>query len=388
VLAVSLVSIMMPCAPSADDRLCLPFRFLIADRGQQPPVEPGALCGFLEHGLQLRQTGADVGLKTNRILVVKSARLQACVARDARELAGCLGADEKSVRRLRQVERVSRHHPLQRPRVRQREGDAGIGIQMAREFEFVGVDDGIVGIAVGHHLERIGLIGLERDPGQVRHAVALDRAQQIELRTVLAHHDVGQVQSAQVVRMQSAAALHHQLRDLVVAISRHASLQPLPIGADLRRRQVGTAASQRRAHGRRIRQRLHHQPHLQLARECARQPVFKSLRSLGTQVIAGGIVERDYTQFAAGTDALQRALRLRAGRQQQHGRRRGQQLRPAASAPQAAVARKLWSHCVHHYARIPAYPRRGTEAVITAPTRNRMVGLNRHVGSNPTLSAK
>jgi hypothetical protein len=32
-------------------------------------------------------------------------------------------------------------------------------------------------------------------------------------------------------------------------------------------------------------------------------------------------------------------------------------------------------------------PRRGTEAVITAPTRNRMVRESGHVGSNPTLSA-
>lgn len=30
---------------------------------------------------------------------------------------------------------------------------------------------------------------------------------------------------------------------------------------------------------------------------------------------------------------------------------------------------------------------RGTEAVITAPTRNRMVGETRHEGSNPSLSA-
>ena len=36
----------------------------------------------------------------------------------------------------------------------------------------------------------------------------------------------------------------------------------------------------------------------------------------------------------------------------------------------------------------PNLPRRGTEAVITAPTRNRMGSANSHVGSNPTLSEK
>ena len=66
-----------------------------------------------------------------------------------------------------------------------------------------------------------------------------------------------------------------------------------------------------------------------------------------------------------------------------HHRRTLSRIRPRLSRQPCSI--RFNTPRVVHYR--PLKKRRGTEAAITAPTRNRMGGESPHVGSNPTLSA-
>ena len=117
-------------------------------------------------------------------------------------------------------------------------------------------------------------------------------------------------------------------------------LQPLRIGADLRRGQIRAAMrAARRASAAASGHRLHHQLDAELLRECARQPVFEALWSVRAEVVAGRRVERHDAQFAASADLLQRGLlRLRAARQRRATAARALRQTRRARAPACAMA--------------------------------------------------
>ena len=154
-----------------------------------------------------------------------------------------------------------------------------------------------------------------------------------------------------------------------------ASPMPDPglVGGDARGGDVGAAGYKLGLHAPSVGHGRDDERHAQLLRERARQLELEPFRAVRAEVERGGTVERDDAQLAARADLVEgpglgRAAR---GNRQQRGQESKQQRyrHPLDSTASPQPPPRMPS-----LARIPRPRRRGTEAVITAPTRNRMVG--------------
>ena len=246
-----------------------------------------------------------------------------------------------------------------------------------RERELALVGDRVLRPAGLDVLDRVGRARRGLLPLQRRCHGALQALQDALLRAAGAHRNLRRLELQRVARLHAVALVHHQLRDERVGIRRIGDPRPVGGTGEGGGGDVGAAGGELRLRGALVGHRIHVELHAQGGGIGARQIELQPFGALRAEVVAGRQVERHHAQLAAGADLLHGTL----GEDRRWLESARNRLRLRATPPWRRE--QLRARTSPHRTGFPLEyqppqdsqgSRRGTEAVITAPTRNRMVG--------------
>ena len=353
----------------------IPLRLLVAHCGQQAPVELVTCRSFTKPLQVARQPASDVRHEVSRQQVVEPLAIAVIALEHSVHDAVRTRCGEERIDPVEQalVVPVRVHDPGDRPLWREVERDREIRMDQPVQRE----------------LRRTGERVLDRSPRDVREYLlgiriaALDPDELWILRPevferTLVGAAVGDLDlpAGRCPKRGGAGrppAVDQVLAQQVVPRAEGRGCRQLDARAQAGRGQVG--ASGRHfvdgglpgAHG------VEPQLHVELLREPARELVGRSLRSVAAQIVGVRAVARDHPQLAGRDDPFQDRRWLRAGGKQQRGDQCDQRSHGAVvgtrflPATRSTARGEAGAGCY----RIRGC-RRGTEVVITAPTRNRM----------------
>src|ERR1700730_17398400 len=274
--------------------------------------------------------------------------------------------------------RTVAHDPLNGPLLRQREPEQDIRIQVLSERKFPIVDERVVGFTGVDVGQGVGVVRSRVHPLQCWSDRLLQLLEALLLRTTGGSGELRRFELRRAGGPTFAPPINDKLCNLPVRIGSLSHPPPLPSSGHLRGCDVSTPRSQLLLHRPFGRNGIHHQVYPQLRRKSLGELVLQPFGALRAEIEASGNVQGNDPELVARPNAVERGGPRRAG---------GQQCGHDESTCGCPPCSQCEPHHLVQYVRLEYHPRkmgpltgptkrewRGTEVVITAPTRNRMVG--------------